>query len=67
MLQAQGSFLGVQARATQMLASTIKPPQSPTQIYPRLASLDSGQKQMTLGSENKPPMGRNHLADKVMR
>ncbi|XP_017881114.1 tuberin isoform X2 [Ceratina calcarata] len=63
-IQAQGNFLGVQGRATQIQSSISKPPQSPTQIYPRLSSLDSGQKQMPLGSDSKPPIGRNHLADK---
>lgn len=57
--------MGVQGRATQIQSSVAKPPQSPTQIYPRLSSLDSGQKQMPLGSDSKPPIGRNHLADKV--
>ncbi|KOX80745.1 Tuberin [Melipona quadrifasciata] len=63
-IQGQGNFLGVQGRATQIQSSIAKPPQSPTQIYPRLSSLDSGQKQMPLGSDSKPPIGRNHLADK---
>ncbi|XP_033337917.1 TSC complex subunit tuberin isoform X3 [Megalopta genalis] len=63
-LQVQGNFLGVQARTAQIQSSTAKPPQSPTQIYPRLSSLESGQKQASVGSENKPPIGRNHLGDK---
>ncbi|XP_076652775.1 TSC complex subunit tuberin isoform X1 [Halictus rubicundus] len=63
-LQVQGNFLGVQARTAQIQSSTAKPPQSPTQIYPRLSSLESGQKQATVGSENKPPIGRNHIGDK---
>ncbi|KOC65846.1 Tuberin [Habropoda laboriosa] len=63
-VQVQGNFLGVQGRTTQIQSSTTKPPQSPTQIYPRLSSLDSGQKNMLLGSDCKPPIGRNHLPDK---
>ncbi|CAL7948460.1 unnamed protein product [Xylocopa violacea] len=63
-VQVQGNFLGVQGRTTQIQSSIVKQPQSPTQIYPRLSSLDSGQKQVPLGSDSKPPIGRNHLADK---
>ncbi|XP_076749493.1 TSC complex subunit tuberin isoform X3 [Xylocopa sonorina] len=63
-VQVQANFLGVQGRTTQIQSSIAKQPQSPTQIYPRLSSLDSGQKQVPLGSDNKPPIGRNHLADK---
>lgn len=59
--------MGVQGRAIQIQSSTAKPPQSPTQIYPRLSSLDSGQKQIPLGSDSKPPIGRNHLPDKVLQ
>lgn len=63
-LQIQGNFLGVQGRATQ-IQSVTKPPQSPTQIYPRLSNFESGQKQISLGTDSKPLIGRNHL-DKVL-
>lgn len=56
--------MAVQGRATQ-IQSVTKPPQSPTQIYPRLSNFDSGQKQIPLGTDSKPPIGRNHL-DKVL-
>lgn len=59
-IQIQGNFLGVQGRATQ-IQSVTKPPQSPTQIYPRLSNFESGQKQISLGTDSKPLIGRNHL------
>ncbi|EFN68657.1 Tuberin [Camponotus floridanus] len=56
-VQAPGNYLGIQIRPTQIQSSTAKAPQSPTQIYSRLSSLDYSQKQMSV--ENKPPIGRN--------
>ncbi|KMQ95864.1 tuberin-like isoform x1 protein [Lasius niger] len=56
-IQAPGNYLGIQIRPTQIQSSTAKAPQSPTQIYSRLSSLDYSQKQMSV--ENKPPIGRN--------
>ncbi|KAM0730676.1 Tuberin [Formica fusca] len=56
-VQAPGNYLGIQIRPTQIQSSTSKAPQSPTQIYSRLSSLDYSQKQMSV--ENKPPVGRN--------
>ncbi|EZA62622.1 Tuberin, partial [Ooceraea biroi] len=65
-LQAPGNYLGIQTRPVQLQSSTTaaKAPQSPTQVYSRLSSLDYSQKQMPPTVENKPPIGRNHFADK---
>ncbi|XP_032669228.1 tuberin [Odontomachus brunneus] len=64
-VQAPGNYLGIQMRSTQIQSSAIiKAPQSPTQIYSRLSSLDYAQKQIPLTVDSKPPIGRNHFADK---
>ncbi|KAG7209739.1 hypothetical protein KM043_011368 [Ampulex compressa] len=63
-MQAPGNFLGIQARTTQIQSTMAKPPQSPTQIYSRLSSLDASQKQTSVSVESKPPIGRNNLGDK---
>ncbi|XP_015588565.1 tuberin [Cephus cinctus] len=63
--EAPGNFLGVQGRGLQLQSiANMKPPQSPTQMYSRLTSLDSSQKQTPLTVEMKPPIGRNHGVDK---
>ncbi|KAI4483781.1 hypothetical protein M0804_008041 [Polistes exclamans] len=62
--QAPGNFLTTQVRTTQMQSTGTKPPQSPTQIYPRLVNYDTNQKQIPIASENKPPIGRNLFVDK---
>lgn len=64
-MQAPGNYLGIQTRPAQIQSSTTKAPQSPTQIYSRLSSLDYNQKQMPLTIESKPPIGRTHITDKV--
>ncbi|XP_077266415.1 TSC complex subunit tuberin isoform X2 [Temnothorax americanus] len=64
-VQAPGNYLGIQTRSAQIQsASTTKAPQSPTQIYSRLSSLDYNQKQVPPTVESKPPIGRTHIADK---
>ncbi|XP_025075261.1 tuberin [Pogonomyrmex barbatus] len=63
-MQAPGNYLAIQTRSVQIQSSITKAPQSPTQIYSRLSSLDYNQKQMSSTVESKPPIGRIHIADK---